>query len=53
MVLTLHRAANMLVYDLESAVHRPCGWSWPGFRALFAIWLSGPVEVKKVAELSA
>jgi DNA-binding MarR family transcriptional regulator len=52
LVLTLHRAANMLVYDLESTVHRPRGWSWPGFRVLFAIWLSGPVEAKKVAELS-
>ncbi|MEU6375449.1 MarR family transcriptional regulator [Streptomyces sp. NPDC046909] len=52
LVLTLHRAANMLVYDLESTVHRPRGWSWPGFRVLFAVWLSGPVEAKKVAELS-
>ncbi len=52
LVLTLHRAANMLVYDLESTVHRPRGWSWPGFRVLFVIWLSGPVEAKKVAELS-
>jgi DNA-binding MarR family transcriptional regulator len=52
LVLTLHRAANMLVYDLESTVHRPRGWSWPGFRVLFAIWLSGPVEAGKVAELS-
>lgn len=52
LVLTLHRAANMIVYDLESTVHRPRGWSWPGFRVLFAIWLSGPVEAKKVAELS-
>ncbi|MFG1667908.1 MarR family winged helix-turn-helix transcriptional regulator [Streptomyces sp. Y7] len=52
LVLTLHRAANMLVYDLESTVHRPRGWSWPGFRVLFAIWLAGPVEAKKVAELS-
>ena len=52
LLLTLHRAANMVVYDLESTVHRPRGWSWPGFRVLFAIWLSGPVEAKKVAELS-
>nr|WSY48931.1 MarR family transcriptional regulator [Streptomyces sp. NBC_00886] len=52
LVLTLHRAANMVVYDLESTVHRPRGWSWPGFRVLFAIWLSGPVEAKKIAELS-
>ncbi|MEU3340016.1 MarR family transcriptional regulator [Streptomyces sp. NPDC006668] len=52
LVLSLTRAANMLVYDLESTVHRPRGWSWPGFRVLFAIWLTGPVEAKKVAELS-
>ncbi|MFF0630617.1 MarR family winged helix-turn-helix transcriptional regulator [Streptomyces sp. NPDC004296] len=52
LVLSLHRAANMLVYDLESTVHRPHGWSWPGFRVLFAIWLTSPVEAKKVAELS-
>ncbi|HWG25050.1 MarR family winged helix-turn-helix transcriptional regulator [Actinospica sp.] len=52
LVLTLHRAANMVVYDLESAVHRPRGWSWPGFRVLFALWLSSPVEAKKVAELT-
>ncbi|TQE23611.1 MarR family transcriptional regulator [Streptomyces ipomoeae] len=38
--------------SMESTVHRPRGWSWPGFRVLFAIGLSGPVEVKKVAELS-
>ncbi|MEV0406042.1 MarR family transcriptional regulator [Actinoallomurus sp. NPDC050550] len=52
LVLTLTRAASMLVYDLESTVHRPRGWSWPGFRVLFAIWLAGPVEARKVAELS-
>ncbi|MBQ0985023.1 winged helix-turn-helix transcriptional regulator [Streptomyces sp. F63] len=52
LVLTLHRAASMLVYDLESTVHRPRGWSWPGFRVLFVIWLTGPVEAKQVAELS-
>ncbi|MBL1102008.1 MarR family transcriptional regulator [Streptomyces sp. 205] len=52
MVLSLHRAANMLVYDLESTVHRPRGWSWPGFRVLFAIWLTAPLEARKVAELS-
>ncbi|MGW8765902.1 MarR family winged helix-turn-helix transcriptional regulator [Streptomyces sp. NPDC055815] len=52
LVLTLHRASSMVVYDLESTIHRPHGWSWPGFRVVFAIWLSGPVEAKKVAELS-
>ncbi|WP_162795785.1 MarR family winged helix-turn-helix transcriptional regulator [Nonomuraea lactucae] len=52
LVFTLHRAANMIVYDLESSVHRPRGWSWAGFRVLFVIWLAGPLEAKRVAELS-
>lgn len=52
MVLTLHRVTSALVYDLESSVHRPSGWSWPGFRVLFALWLAGPMESKRVAELS-
>lgn len=52
LVLSLHRAANALVYDLESAVHRPRGWSWPGFRVLFVLWLSAPLEAKRVAALS-
>jgi DNA-binding MarR family transcriptional regulator len=52
LVLTLHRATSALVYDLESSVHRPRGWSWPGFRVLFVLWLAGPLEGKRVAELS-
>lgn len=52
LVLTLHRLTSSVVYDLESAVHRPRGWSWPGFRVLFVLWLAGPLESKRVAELS-
>ncbi|NYE48440.1 DNA-binding MarR family transcriptional regulator [Spinactinospora alkalitolerans] len=52
LVLTLHRATSMLVYDLESSVHRPSGWTWPGFRVLFVLWLAGPMEAKVAAELS-
>ncbi|MFC5997063.1 MarR family winged helix-turn-helix transcriptional regulator [Pseudonocardia hispaniensis] len=52
LVLSLHRAANAIVYDLESTVHRPRGWSWPGFRVLFVVWLTAPVEAKRVAQLS-
>lgn len=52
LVLTLHRVTSTLVYDLESTVHRPSGWSWPGFRVLFVLWLAGPLESKRVAELS-
>ncbi|WP_214368650.1 MarR family winged helix-turn-helix transcriptional regulator [Pseudonocardia sp. H11422] len=52
LVLGLHRAANAVVYDLESTVHRPRGWSWPGFRVLFVLWLTAPAEAKRVAQLS-
>ncbi len=52
LVLSLHRASNALVYDLESTVHRPSGWSWPGFRVLFVLWLTGPLPTSRVAELS-
>lgn len=52
MVLTLHRVTSALVYDLEASVHRPHGWSWPGFRILFVLWLVGPMEAKRIAELS-
>ncbi|MFE2119121.1 MarR family winged helix-turn-helix transcriptional regulator [Rhodococcus aetherivorans] len=52
LVLELTRVASALVYDLESTVHRPQGWSWPGFRVLFMLWLSGPSDAKRVAQLS-
>ncbi|HEX3789828.1 MAG TPA: MarR family transcriptional regulator [Pseudonocardiaceae bacterium] len=52
LVLTLSRTASALVYDLESSVHRPRGLSWAGFRLLFVLWLAGPAEPKRVAELS-
>lgn len=52
LVLTLYRVTNMVVYDLESAIHRPRGWSWPGFRLLFVLWIAGPMEAKRAAELS-
>jgi DNA-binding MarR family transcriptional regulator len=51
-VLLLHRVTNALVGDLETAVHRPAGWSFPGFRLLFALWVSGPLGVSRLAELS-
>lgn len=51
-VLSLHRASSTVVYDLETSVHRPAGWSWAGFRLLFALWLAGPLEAKTAAKLS-
>lgn len=51
-VLGLYRAVNLVVYDLEASVHRPRGLTWPGFRVLFVLWLAGPLEGKRVAELA-
>jgi DNA-binding MarR family transcriptional regulator len=52
LILTLYRVTKMVVYDLESVVHRPRGWSYPGFRLLFTLWIAGPMEAKRAAELS-
>lgn len=52
LVLTLYRVTNMAVYDLESVVHRPRGWSYPAFRLVFTLWVAGPMEAKRAAELS-
>jgi len=52
LVIGLHRVASMLVYDLESSVHRPSGWSWAGFRLLFALWVAGPQDAGTAAHLS-
>jgi DNA-binding MarR family transcriptional regulator len=52
LVLLLHRVTNAVVYDLESTVHRPVGWSWSAFRAVFTLWISGPLEPSRLAEQS-
>jgi len=52
LVLLLHRVTNTIVYDLESTVHRPAGWSWSAFRAVFTLWISGPLEPSRLAEVS-
>jgi DNA-binding MarR family transcriptional regulator len=49
LVLLLHRVTNSIVYDLESTVHRPAGWSWSAFRAVFTLWISGPLEPSRLA----
>lgn len=42
-----------LVTDLESRIHRPNGWTLPGFRLMFKLWLLGPTRVSDLAEFSA
>ena len=48
-VLLLHRVTNAIVYDLETNVHRPSGWSWSAFRLLFTLWVDGPLDSKDAA----
>ncbi len=47
----LIRAADRLARDLED-LHRPAGWTWPGFRIVFWIWLLGPLEPRQIASLA-
>ena len=48
---TLIRAAERLTYELETA-QRPMGWTWPGFRVLFWVWLLGPLEPRQIARFA-
>lgn len=52
LIMLLGRVSSALVYDIESAVHRPSGWSWSGFRLLFALWVDGPMDAKRAAAMS-
>jgi DNA-binding MarR family transcriptional regulator len=47
------RLANRITADVESEVHRPRGLTWAGFRLLFTLWISGPLEPRELARLSA
>lgn len=52
LLLTLNRASGVVTYDLETTVHRPRGRSWASFRLMYVVWLAGPVESRKAAELT-
>ena len=30
---------------------KPMGWTWPGFRVLFWLWLLGPLEPRQIADV--
>lgn len=51
-ILLLHRASDVVVYDLESSVHRPAGWSFAGFRLMFVLWLAGAMPSGRLARLT-
>jgi DNA-binding MarR family transcriptional regulator len=42
----------LLVADLEGQIHRPRGWTLPGFRLMFKLWLLGPIQPARLAEIS-
>ena len=52
LALNLVRAANVLVADLEQEIYRHRGISYAGFRILFALWVVGPTEPKRLATLA-
>ncbi|MER8188385.1 MarR family transcriptional regulator [Kitasatospora sp. NPDC094015] len=43
----------LVVADLDGHVHRPRGWTLPGFRLMFKLWLLGPTQPARLAEISA
>lgn len=51
LLLSLNRASGVVTYDLEASAHRPRGRSWAVFRLMYVLWLAGPLESRKVAEL--
>jgi len=51
-LLSLNRASGVVTYDLESVVHRANGGSWATFRIMYVLWLAGPMESRKLAELT-
>ncbi|WP_231618559.1 MarR family winged helix-turn-helix transcriptional regulator [Nonomuraea sp. SBT364] len=49
----LLQLASLLVTDLETRIHRPRGLTLAGFRLLFKLWLLGPTQPVRLAEISA
>ncbi|MEU8057720.1 MarR family winged helix-turn-helix transcriptional regulator [Microbispora bryophytorum] len=49
----LLQLAYLLVTDLETRIHRPRGLTLPGFRLMFKLWLLGPTQPVRLAEISA
>jgi len=48
----LLQLTQLIVNDLEARVHRPRGLTLPGFRLLFKLWLLGPTQPARLADIS-
>ncbi|GAA3856813.1 tyrZ transcriptional regulator YwaE [Saccharothrix violaceirubra] len=44
--------AYMMITDYEALVHRERGWTMPGFRLMFKLWVLGPTQPARLADLS-
>ncbi|GAA3462709.1 MarR family winged helix-turn-helix transcriptional regulator [Saccharothrix longispora] len=44
--------AYVMITDYEALVHREQGWTMPGFRLMFKLWILGPTQPARLAELS-
>ncbi|MCG8970247.1 MarR family winged helix-turn-helix transcriptional regulator [Streptomyces sp. CL12-4] len=52
LVTHVTRLVARLVQDFESAVHRPLGITWAGFRIMNALWIFGDLEQREIARIS-
>ncbi|MFD1150388.1 MarR family winged helix-turn-helix transcriptional regulator [Saccharothrix hoggarensis] len=44
--------AYMMITDYEALVHREQGWTMPGFRLMFKLWILGPTQPARLADLT-
>lgn len=51
-LFTLTRVANLLTADFDSTVWQRFGVSYPGFRVIFVVSVSGPQEPRTIANLA-
>lgn len=49
--ISLHRLAHALARATETTAHRPEGWSLAGFRAMFMLWVVGPMRPARMASM--
>lgn len=49
--ISLHRLSHALARATEATAHRPEGWSLAGFRAMFMLWVVGPMRPATMAEM--
>ncbi len=49
--ISVHRLSHALGRATEATAHRPEGWSLAGFRAMFMLWVVGPMRPARMAAM--